>query len=304
MSDNRLRVPSIYIPPVWLTRAPLAAWLTPVAESTYAGRSWNSMGARVTQAKMEAAMEALAKKRSGGQSLADLGYATAGLDDAWQACGTGVEQSFHDAHGAPLVNKTTFPDLGAMVQKAHTLGLGAGFYINNCICGENQWRGNATFEQVVYEGTVKAIVAWDFDGVKIDSCSEFTNMCAHPRAPAELPSGARHSGSGSRSLIACGGFAYLLTRSCRRRRTKWAELFAASGKPMLLENCHNSDGQDPCPEAKACPATGVCPYNLWRLGRDIGASWGSIYSNLQDTVPWNQGTPSLSRPGEASSLRT
>ena len=50
-------------------------------------RSWNSMGARVTQAKMEAAMEALAKKRAGGRSLVDLGYATAGLDDAWQACG-------------------------------------------------------------------------------------------------------------------------------------------------------------------------------------------------------------------------
>ena len=77
---------------------------------------------------------------------------------------------------------------------------------------------------------------------------------------------------------------------------RWAGLFAATGKPMVLENCHNSDGQDPCPEAKACATTGVCPYNLWRLGRDIGASWSSIYSNLQDVVPWNTGTPSLSRP--------
>jgi hypothetical protein len=66
---------------------------------------------------------------------------------------------------------------------------------------------------------------------------------------------------------------------------------------MLLENCHNSDGQDPCDAAKACPESGQCPYNLWRLGRDIGASWDSIYSNLQDVIPWNQGTPSLSRPG-------
>ena len=53
---------------------------------------------------MEAAMTALAKKRNGGLSLADLGYATAGLDDAWQACGTGVDGSFHDASGRPLVN--------------------------------------------------------------------------------------------------------------------------------------------------------------------------------------------------------
>ena len=90
------------------------------------------MGPRVTQAKMETAMEALAKKRSDGRSLADLGYATAGLDDAWQACGTGVDKSFHDFLGKPLVNLTTFPDMGGMVKKAHSLGLGAGFYINNC----------------------------------------------------------------------------------------------------------------------------------------------------------------------------
>ena len=90
--------------------------------------------------------------------------------------------------------------------------LGAGFYINNCICGENQWRGNTTWEQVIYEGTVNAIAAWGFDGVKIDSCSEFTNM------------------------------------------TKWSQLFAATGRSMLLENCHNSDGQDPCPQAKVSAA--------------------------------------------------
>lgn len=91
------------------------------------------MGKKVTQAKMEDAMEALSEKRAGGQSLADLGYVTAGLDDAWQACGTGIDGSFHDAQGKPLVNKTTFPDIGAMVAKAHSLGLQAGFYINNCV---------------------------------------------------------------------------------------------------------------------------------------------------------------------------
>ena len=78
-----------------------------------------------------------------------------------------------------------------MVEKAHALGLAAGFYINNCICAENMWRGQP-FERVVFECTAKQIIAWDFDGVKIDSCSEFSNM------------------------------------------TLWAELFAASGKLMVL----------------------------------------------------------------------
>ena len=69
--------------------------------------------------------------------------------------------------------------------------------------------------------------------------------------------------------------------------TEWAALFAAAGKPMVLENCHNSDMQDPCPESMACPETAVCPYNLWRLGGDIGASWGSIFNNLQSVLDWN-----------------
>lgn len=187
-------------------------------------RSWNSMRAQVSQSKMEVAMKKLAQKRAAGISLAALGYATAGLDDAWQACGTGVDGSFHGINGAPLVNTTTFPSMGDMVKRGHALGLQVGFYVNNCICGENMWRGNSTFEDVVYRGTVQAISDWGFDGVKIDSCSEFKNM------------------------------------------TKWAELFAETGKPFLLENCHNSDGQDPCPAAMVCPTTAICPYNLWRLG--------------------------------------
>ena len=64
----------------------------------------------------------MTSSHSEGRSLADVGYATAGLDDAWQACGTGVDGSFHDKHGTPLVNTTTFPDLGGMVAKAHALG--------------------------------------------------------------------------------------------------------------------------------------------------------------------------------------
>ena len=42
-------------------------------------------------------------------SLADLGYVSAGVDDGWQACGAGVQGSFHDAEGRPIVNTTRFP---------------------------------------------------------------------------------------------------------------------------------------------------------------------------------------------------
>ena len=126
-------------------------------------------------------------------------------------------------------------------EKNNDLPWQVGFYINNCICAENMWRGDNTRELVMFEGTVKAIALWDFDGVKIDSCSEFSNM------------------------------------------TRWAALFAATGKSFVLENCHNSDMQDPCPAAMACPATAVCPYNLWRTSGDIGPSWGSIFNNRTHT---------------------
>ena len=120
---------------------PLAAGPFGLAERPPMGwRSWNSLGPGVTQAKMEAAMDrmtARTRKVDGKPtSLLDLGYVPAGLDDNWQACGTGVKGSFYDADGNPLVNTTTFPDMGAMVAHAHKLGLKAGF----CAPPSPTWR--------------------------------------------------------------------------------------------------------------------------------------------------------------------
>ena len=64
-------------------------------------------------------------------SLLDLGYQYVGLDDAWQACGAGVNGSFYSPAGDPIVNTTKFPSMSGMVAKAHSLGLKAGFYANN-----------------------------------------------------------------------------------------------------------------------------------------------------------------------------
>ena len=45
-------------------------------------------------------------------SLVDLGYTYAGLDEGWAACGKGVNRSFHDAQGRPLINDK-FPDMAS-----------------------------------------------------------------------------------------------------------------------------------------------------------------------------------------------
>ena len=64
----------------------------------------------------------------GRMSLRDLGYVDVGLDDYWQECDYGQgKQTFHDDLGNPVVNARRFPDLGAMVQQGHALGLQVGW---------------------------------------------------------------------------------------------------------------------------------------------------------------------------------
>lgn len=80
--------------------------LTPPAGWT----AWNTYVFHPTQQRIEASMRAMAKLRGPQQqSLVDLGYVQANLDDSWQACGAGVNKSFHDAAGNPLVNLRSFP---------------------------------------------------------------------------------------------------------------------------------------------------------------------------------------------------
>ena len=92
--------------PLTYDRARNAAGLSP----PMGWRSWNCYHADVTQAKMEAVMDAMVsrERQVDGKptSLLDLGYDNAGLDDAWQACGTGVKGTFYSADGDPLVNLT------------------------------------------------------------------------------------------------------------------------------------------------------------------------------------------------------
>lgn len=90
-------------------------------------RSWNAYHNDVTQAKIEAVMDAMVAKQSGGRSILELGYSSVGLDDAWQACGQGFNGTFHAVDGTPLWNNVTFPDPSGMVAKAHSLQLKAGW---------------------------------------------------------------------------------------------------------------------------------------------------------------------------------
>jgi alpha-galactosidase len=136
-------------------------------------RSWNCYGADVNQSLMEAVMSTVARPYRNGRSLASFGYRDVGLDDAWQKCGAGVHGGFHDSDGNPIVDVRRFPDMKAMVDHAHALGLTAGWYGNNCICRELRLRKMA---EAVYEGDVRATLNFGFDGIKFDFCGEFLDL--------------------------------------------------------------------------------------------------------------------------------
>jgi len=223
-------------------------------------RSWNCFGPNVDQQKMRAVMDAMGdRSRKVGekvQSLVDLGYRHCGLDDAWQLCGSGVNSSFHDAHGNPIVNTSRFPSMPQMTAHGHALGLSVGWYMNNCICEETAWARDQV--GIHMEGSVNALFDYGFDGVKLDGCGMFKNL------------------------------------------SWWYALINATGRPMLIENCHwggdNPSGSDETGPCSGTSDISQCPFNLYRTSGDITNTWASMFSNLQSVIPY-LGNPPLSRPG-------
>jgi len=121
-------------------------------------------------------------------SLCDLGYCEVGLDDSWQDCREGradnsevdpftflavdeLGYSYHDADGRPMVSRNKFWSMHLMTDRAHGLGLKAGWYGNNCICSEGR---KAT--KAMYEKDVESLIAFGFDSVKLDKCGSMQDL--------------------------------------------------------------------------------------------------------------------------------
>jgi len=150
-------------------------------------RSWNAFGNRITQDMMLQAAEALvAKNRTvagidGKVSLCDLGYCSVGVDEGWEACGAGLNGTQHEADGTPTI-APTFPDTKKMVDEIHEMGLKAGWYLNGCKCGER------TEHEINYEGDIRSLAAFGFDGVKIDGCGAQRNQTLYAELMQETGS--------------------------------------------------------------------------------------------------------------------
>ena len=94
-------------------------------------RSWNCYHGAVEDRDIRATIDVITgrSREVDGKptSLADLGYVHVGIDDGWQACGTGYKGSFHAEDGTPLVNTTKFPSLKSLVSYGSEKGLKMGF---------------------------------------------------------------------------------------------------------------------------------------------------------------------------------
>ncbi len=90
----------------------------------------------------------------------------------WQLCGSyGPENyTYHDTDGNPVVDTSRFPNMSALPATAHSLGLTAGFYSNNCDCSDH------CTDLKCFTGDVKTIIGWGFDSVKLDGCGKQENI--------------------------------------------------------------------------------------------------------------------------------
>eukprot|EP00729_Bicosta_minor_P007317 gene7317-8221_t len=247
-------------------------------------RSWNCYGGNVNQTKMTVTMDrmtARTRKVNGKlKSLLDLGYNHVGLDDNWQKCGQlNGQRSFHDADGNPIIDTTKFPNMSAMTAHGHNVGLRVGWYMNNCICAERGFSDPVLITKIM-ERSAAAVGEFNFDGLKLDSCSQFNNL------------------------------------------TWWASLLNATGRHILIENCHqggnpvtNAETQGassppyvnrdhPGPgntqgNCKGTTAVSDCPYNLYRTSGDINPNFGHMMGNVNTVVKFlgTKTLPPSSRPG-------
>lgn len=220
-------------------------------------RSWNLYEGDINQEKMESIMRGMVRRHSRPDhtgrmtTLAELGYRDVGLDDLWQDCHSteaAEGMHYHDSNGVPLIDKSRFPSIQNMTAFAHSLNLTAGWYANNCACND-QCR-NITECKLQIQGDVQALVAYNFDGIKIDGCGNETSV------------GLAHW--------------YETIRRQRRRTTK-------RHNKIVIENCHGVN-----PDFKpnwTLPPPFDCPYHFYRTSHDIRNTYGSIVSNLE-TLPY------------------
>ena len=119
-----------------------------------------------------------------------------------------------------------------MTSHAHSLGLTAGWYLNNCICKDHcgNAKDHGETDPKCYQGDVAALIEFGFDSVKLDGCG------------------------------------------AQRDLDLWANLMNASGRAIMIENCHWGG---------TTPNATWCPWNFFRTSGDVRASCAAQFGAIR-----------------------
>ena len=212
------------------------------------------------------------------------------------SCAAGVPMSFHDAStGAPIVNPHRFPDMKALVDYGHSLGLKVSatrtcdtrtrslFFLSpwRTCTFETYWCAASLPPQHHRHATCPLPAAPPNPrpqvGTYLNNC-----ICMENRIAPHYEQDAAwmlDMGFDGVKIDACGS---------SHNISRYAELFNASGRPVRIENCHNSAGPN---------SDGVCPMNMYRSGGDIHAGFIDILGKIYGTIGFNDRAKPASFPG-------
>lgn len=140
-------------------------------------RTWNAFRMSINQSRISSIIDGITLRRwsinGTPTSLADLGYNAVGIDDGWEACGAGVNGSFHNSTGFPIIDASRFPDMAALVSRGHAAGVSVGWYMNCCGC-----QAEHNLAEPHYSQDAQAAATLGFDGIKVDGCGNEPNISA------------------------------------------------------------------------------------------------------------------------------
>ena len=185
--------------------------------------SWNCWGLSVSDGKVRQSAKALVTS-----GLADHGWTYINIDDGWQK----------DHENGKIVPNDKFPDMKALGDYVHSLGLKYGIYSSPGpkTCGE--FEGSYQYENA----DAQSYADWGIDYLKYDWCSYGQVAPANPSlADYKKP--------------------YILMNSALRK----------TGRDIVFSLCQYGMGD-------VWKWGGSVGGNLWRTTGDITDTWGSLYS--------------------------
>lgn len=209
-------------------------------------RSWNAFGWQISEETIRTAANGLVdttrpiKGRPVGTSLKDLGFKSIGTDEGWQAC-------------AP---QPGFPTGGWMFHRSNEDGS-----ISPVV---NQTLFPSMKNLIEDIHSMGLSVGWYLNPC-FSYCWKLGDTCGDECNAGDVLATLAY-GFDSVKIDGC---------SSQHNMSLWSQLFNDSGIPILIENCHDDNGQPLQPISE-----GGCPYyHTYRSSTDIRNTYGSFLLN-------------------------